>query len=66
MLKNLENNGMEESVLVTPSPNAAGHADNTAHWTQRQYERNAFCRMAIRHLWPLLLTWFNFNPSMDK
>ena len=18
------------------------------------------------HLWPLLLTWFNFNPSMDK
>ena len=21
---------------------------------------------ARRHLWPLLLTWFNFNPSMDK
>ena len=20
----------------------------------------------ILHLWPLLLTWFNFNPSMDK
>ena len=20
----------------------------------------------MRHLWPLLLTWFNFNPSMDK
>ena len=20
----------------------------------------------IRYLWPLLLTWFNFNPSMDK
>ena len=20
----------------------------------------------IQHLWPLLLTWFNFNPSMDK
>ena len=18
------------------------------------------------HMWPLLLTWFNFNPSMDK
>ena len=18
------------------------------------------------HLWPLLLTWFNFNPNMDK
>ena len=22
--------------------------------------------MAIRYLWPLLLTWFNFNLSMDK
>ena len=21
---------------------------------------------AILYLWPLLLTWFNFNPSMDK
>ena len=20
----------------------------------------------VRHQWPLLLTWFNFNPSMDK
>ena len=20
----------------------------------------------VAHLWPLLLTWFNFNPSMDK
>ena len=20
----------------------------------------------VTHLWPLLLTWFNFNPSMDK
>ena len=20
----------------------------------------------IYNLWPLLLTWFNFNPSMDK
>ena len=22
--------------------------------------------MFIKHQWPLLLTWFNFNPSMDK
>ena len=22
--------------------------------------------MKMLHLWPLLLTWFNFNPSMDK
>ena len=20
----------------------------------------------VAHQWPLLLTWFNFNPSMDK
>ena len=29
-----------------------------------------FCEMNIHlvdeYLWPLLLTWFNFNPSMDK
>ena len=24
------------------------------------------CSYVQRHLWPLLLTWFNFNPSMDK
>ena len=23
-------------------------------------------RCASFNLWPLLLTWFNFNPSMDK
>ena len=23
-------------------------------------------QFSIYHLWPLLLTWFNFNPSMDK
>ena len=23
-------------------------------------------RKHIHNLWPLLLTWFNFNPSMDK
>ena len=40
--------------------------------------RNICCIMMIKfltkviqaievvHLWPLLLTWFNFNPSMDK
>ena len=22
--------------------------------------------MSTDDLWPLLLTWFNFNPSMDK
>ena len=28
----------------------------------------AECRMStlLKQLWPLLLTWFNFNPSMDK
>ena len=22
--------------------------------------------LVLKHQWPLLLTWFNFNPSMDK
>ena len=22
--------------------------------------------VVLTHQWPLLLTWFNFNPSMDK
>ena len=24
------------------------------------------CNIGAVDLWPLLLTWFNFNPSMDK
>ena len=24
------------------------------------------CESEIEHQWLLLLTWFNFNPSMDK
>ena len=24
------------------------------------------CNSIANALWPLLLTWFNFNPSMDK
>ena len=23
-------------------------------------------KWSLDHQWPLLLTWFNFNPSMDK
>ena len=36
------------------------------------WHRNNFCsscsssRKSKSHMWPLLLTWFNFNPSMDK
>ena len=25
-----------------------------------------FASFLLYHHWPLLLTWFNFNPSMDK
>ena len=25
-----------------------------------------FCNQIRQNQWPLLLTWFNFNPSMDK
>ena len=33
-----------------------------AHITDA-YTRN---HVALNYQWPLLLTWFNFNPSMDK
>ena len=47
-------------------------------WSRQLYERANNCTMIYRSgancntqtklcdLWPLLLTWFNFNPSMDK
>ena len=28
--------------------------------------RTTYNTMTADALWPLLLTWFNFNPSMDK
>ena len=28
--------------------------------------RSQFIEVDMHHLWPLLLTWINFNPSMDK
>ena len=28
--------------------------------------RSFFCFVMVWYQWPLLLTWFNFNPSMDK
>ena len=27
---------------------------------------NGMKEQTSRHQWPLLLTWINFNPSMDK
>ena len=27
---------------------------------------NKLCVAIWHHLWPLVLTWFNFNPRMDK
>ena len=38
--------------ILTPS--ATGHP------------ARCWCTVVERHQWPLLLTWFNFNPSMDK
>ena len=31
-----------------------------------QYNEYIANTVDTEHLWPLLLTWFNFNPSMDK
>ena len=37
------------------------------HWQPGKSEKKVFSAMlADDHQWPLLLTWFNFNPSMDK
>ena len=44
-----------------------GTADLTG--ITRQQSQFRFIVMTIgkhAYLWPLLLTWFNFNPSMDK
>ena len=36
---------------------------NSLHVHTDTYET---CSCYIKFQWPLLLTWFNFNPSMDK
>ena len=38
--------------------------DPLLHCNMVHRSRVAFA--AFKHQWPLLLTWFNFNPSMDK
>ena len=35
-------------------------------WTTRSHGNIHWRQQLWNHLWPLLLTWFNFNPSMDK
>ena len=35
-------------------------------WISRTKVGNTWFKKRDTHLWPLLLTWFNFNPSMDK
>ena len=34
--------------------------------TTRYLSHNNFKTTIVKQQWPLLLTWFNFNPSMDK
>ena len=38
-------------------------------WWFRRYRKSNLATMCLKrskHLWPLLLTWISFNPSMDK
>ena len=34
--------------------------------SEHMFYANWGIRLTHHPLWPLLLTWFNFNPSMDK
>ena len=34
----------------------------TVTWSPHKFNYKA----SLKYMWPLLLTWFNFNPSMDK
>ena len=51
----------EEAQKVKPGP---GDEKNICHNDAVHF--NTTPNQAITHQWPLLLTWFNFNPSMDK
>ena len=39
---------------------------NTSEGVQQKYINACQLHRYTGDLWPLLLTWFNFNPSMDK
>ena len=51
-----------------PKCHPSGHS-HLMPWVM-QYQRMCWLSFILyiwhSHLWPLLLTWFNFNPSMDK
>ena len=46
------------------APRSPSHQPQTVTLTMSG-SSTGWCRKGI-HQWPLLLTWFNFNPSMDK
>ena len=39
---------------------------STDHLTLQTYSTSNKLDDMVFHQWPLLLTWFNFNPGMDK
>ena len=41
------------------------HYDGTDNW-QILPQKGKELLILHDHMWPLLLTWINFNPSMDK
>ena len=47
------------------SSKIAPHVDSYK-WRCHKASMSTRCHIIVNHLWPLLLTWFNFNPSMDK
>ena len=54
----------EHTVLLYLSAENKSFITDMANW--KKWPILFFCSIPYEHQGPLLLTWFNFNPSMDK
>ena len=52
--------------LMARCRQATSEYSSTSTWIRVDQDLHQVDTMITNDLWPLLLTWFNFNPSMDK
>ena len=53
---------LQETTTTTTTTKTTTTTTTCRHWSPRQLQP----LRGTAHLWPLLQTWINFNPGMDK
>ena len=62
--------GKSREIYHKQTQQSANHVhlscDVRSNYADRRHHTVAQYMYSLYYLWPLLLTWFNFNPSTDK